>query len=330
MLAMKGKNTFIILAFVCGVGYFYFFTANTSESRPNNIYDENTNTQVCFEARSNESISSANIARGAIVVLAKGGKSEKDYKYLVLRNKSVRRHLWVKNFSDIIIFHEGNINENHQRYIQSQTDDMPIHFVNVSDIFSLFKKVNKSECPTSGDNFRDFTPGYHSMCYFWFIGFRQYVKEYSWLLRFDADCYAKSNFCEKLPLPNHYHFGVAEWRPLHSAPADRIAENKPDGKYVRGMKALVNRIANKHGLNKTFHTWTTPYNNVYYLNLNWLRNHVIVNDFMREVDASDCIYSSRWGDSPLWGAALTLAGERLEGNSLPIKYYHASHRTLVP
>lgn len=53
----------------------------------------------------------------------------------------------------------------------------------------------------------------------------------------------------------------------------------------------------------------------------------LVRDFMKAVDESNCIYSNRWGDMPLWGAALALINEPVR--FLNVSYYHWSHKIVV-
>ena len=139
--------------------------------------------------------------KGCIVTLAFGGFAKVDEynKTLVLRNKSVRDHLYtpvraadgtvVSAVADVIVFHEGNIWPSHQTYIQAATPDMPVRFVNISAVFADFHVVNNPLCPPSVlSDPKNTPPGYNSMCYFWFVAFRDYVKEYDWMLRFDDDC----------------------------------------------------------------------------------------------------------------------------------------------
>eukprot|EP01041_Mallomonas_annulata_P011133 gene11133-23271_t len=272
-----------------------------------------------------------NAKHGAIVMLAKGEQNKNNYKELIKRNQSIRDYIWKCCNTDIIIFHEGNINLQHQQYISSFTPTMPIKFINISVIFSQFKYINKTECPTTKQS-RRFNPGYHSMCYFWFISFKQYLRNYDWLFRFDADCQLISNSHNIIPPPasHNIYFSSSIWLDLQTEKYDMISPTKPDGEVVRGMKTFVQEFSSKmnvHSATANITTWRAPYTNVMYVNLTWLRSNPIINDFMDAVDASECIYSNRWGDSPLWGAAVVLADQPY--HLLPVPYYHGSHHVLV-
>lgn len=131
--------------------------------------------------------------KGCIVTLAFGHDDIREYnKTVVKRNKSVQDHLYTLNIkknavADVIIFHEGNIIKSHQDYIQSKTPEMPIIFVNISKVFQDFHFVSNPLCPPSIlSDTKNTPPGYNSMCYFWFIAFKDYLQEYDWMLRFDA------------------------------------------------------------------------------------------------------------------------------------------------
>ena len=161
--------------------------------------------------------------KGCIVTLSFGYDTLVKYdKTIILRNKSVRDHLYTiyttatgmtSAVADVIIFHEGNVWPSHQEYIQRATSDMPITFVNISTVFQDFHVVNNPLCPPSilSDQ-KNTPPGYNSMCYFWFVAFRDYVKQYDWMLRFDDDCVLGQNIRDNIHnLPSTVHFASPSW-----------------------------------------------------------------------------------------------------------------------
>jgi hypothetical protein len=99
------------------------------------------------------------------------------------------------------------------------------------------------------------------------------------------------------------------------------------GMVVRGLRNLTIEFANRNNIPGYIKSWKAPYTNVMYLNLNWLRNHSLINDYMKAVHDSGCIYGNRWGDLPLWGGAILLAKEPTTRLKLP--YFHGSHNTYV-
>ena len=276
--------------------------------------------------------------KGCIVTLAMGFNDLLLYNQtLSARNKSVRDHLHTyvgrtdkrKAVADVIIFHEGNIIQYHQDYIQSFTPDMPIKFINISSVFQQFHYVNNSICPPSSFSQLSVTPaGYHSMCYFWFLGFMEYVLKYEWMLRIDSDCVLSENARDVMTSLDRQKvsFASARWIALDKVKHDTISLAS-EGMVVRGMRILTENIAVKHGLFQQVKSWKAPYTNVFYMNLRHLRQNDIIAEYMKVVNESECIYSNRWGDMPLWGAAILLS--KKPRTKLYMKYFHGSHNVLV-
>lgn len=275
--------------------------------------------------------------KGCIVMLAFGFEKLISYnKTVLVRNRSIRDYLYSGALEDVIIFHEGNILMNHQAYIQSATPDMPIRFENISAVFQDFRVVNNSLCPPSILSDPKNTPrGYNSMCYFWFVAFRDYVKAYDWMIRIDDDCVLHQdvrNSIQQLRATTNVHFASPAWLDLsrgHVSRFDRISDKAggPEGMVVRGLRKLTVAFAEKHNYPRPIKSWKAPYTNVMYLDLDWLRNNTIITLFTQAVVDSGCIYGNRWGDLPLWGAALLLAQEPHTRFQFP--YYHGSHNTYI-
>ena len=271
-------------------------------------------------------------SRGAVVTLIKGNK-ETLFVELLKRNKSVYKYMW-KNAStiaatgpnpDIVLFYE-KIATKMKKYIQDATPRMPIKFVQIKfDGFGVFEKkraklVNPLCPPTETSS--TFHPGYHDMCRFWFIGFLDYVKMYDWVFRLDADCQLLTDVTTIMPGQmlssndlglHHRHTLIASpaWMNLLHEAADGVNRTS-DGDVVRGMGPFVRDFEKRYSLSKRpIDSWYAPYTNAVFMNTRWLRAHQslgaasssaggrlsqqdIVRQFMKEVDASNCIYSNRW------------------------------------
>ncbi len=268
--------------------------------------------------------------RGVVVTLTEGFTDLKKYnESLIPRNRLLKEHLYSKSHHvDYIIFHEGNVDESHQDYIQSGSPDLPLIFVNISSVFQDFHVVNNPFCPPSFLSHLENTPaGYHSMCYFWFVAFRDYVVDYDWMLRIDSDCELKEDARPVVyGLPATVHVASTSWIALDKVKFDEISDHG-EGMVVRGMKNLTITFARKHNLFNHVSSWKAPYSNLMYLNLNWLRNNTVITAFTAEVVATGCIYGNRWGDLPLWGAAVLLADQPCVRMKIP--YYHRSHNSHV-
>ena len=125
------------------------------------------------------------------------------------------------------------------------------------------------------------------------------------------------------------HISASVWIDLRNARTDYIRSNG-DGVFVRNMSQLVREFAveNALGTEKTsVTTWRAPYTNVMWVDLNWYRSSRLLLAFDEKVIKSQCIYSGRWGDLPLWGAKVFLLSENR--HNLNFTYHHLSHRIKV-
>ena len=269
-------------------------------------------------------------SRGAITVLAKVNSAiySDASKLLVQRNKLIRKYLWVPNKADVIVFHDDNMSTAHQEYIQSCTPDMPIYFIDITTVFTAYRRINNPICPTTIESMH-YSPGYHSMCYFWFVSFIEFLDNYQWMLRIDDDCHLISDVRHLIPpIHTNIHLAASRWLELDKFNFDTIAKNKQDGVVVKGLKRFLHKYIRKKSLSiDLVHTWVAPYTNVMYLDLQWAREHTLIRDFIRAVDHSGCIYSNRWGDLPLWGAVLVLTQQPV--HFLRVPYEHYSHHMTI-
>ena len=117
----------------------------------------------------------------AIFALTRGYPQEKSsYRSLIKRNTSIYEHInkFRDNPADIILFHEGNISSNDQKYINSFYPENLI-FKDVSQYFNV-KDLN-----LEGEE--KFNLGYRQMCRFNMYHIWEEVKEYDYILRVDED-----------------------------------------------------------------------------------------------------------------------------------------------
>lgn len=72
--------------------------------------------------------------------------------------------------------------------------EMKINFIDVKiEYFGIVfndckNKINNDLC-FFNSRFSKFRIGYKYMCYFWFIDFLDYIKDYKYLIRIDEDCF---------------------------------------------------------------------------------------------------------------------------------------------
>ena len=257
--------------------------------------------------------------KNAITVLTRGYGSNDGYEKLIHRNKQILSVFYNlldnKDDYDVIIFHEGNITQEQQNYIQSNTPEMPLRFTEVE---FLNKNINNPYCPNTNLS-NEFPLGYKNMCYFWSITFLEYLKNYDYIIRIDEDC-----FLEKLDpnvilnyKKNNVMFSSAQYE-------------KDDAKEVIiGLKEMFDGYLSKTGKTKK-NELTMPYTNFMVVNIPFFRDNEDVINILAEIKNSDCIFSNRWGDLPIWGYILSYFIDRpLYFEDKTVVYNHESHHVKI-
>jgi hypothetical protein len=250
-----------------------------------------------------------------IAVLTRGYDTLDEYSMLIKRNQCIAANLKDKS-THILIFHEGNIREEQQIYIQSQTPDLPLKFVSVVGVGF---KPEKSAIPKESSDW--FGLGYRHMCSFWFVDFWGLVGEYDVLLRIDEDCFVDFSI-------DDVFFGEGASSRLFIA-----GGTIEDCDFVTwGLNPFSLDFMNWHQFSKGKggRLPVGPCTNLMLFRLNKIREVPLFFQYVEEVDESEMIYRRRWGDLPLWGEAIYyIFGEDTFQIDTRIKYYHASHKAQV-
>lgn len=247
--------------------------------------------------------------KNAVVVLTRGYKKREKYDTLIQRN------LKLENFRndniDYIIFHEGNINEDDQEYINSKTNLLKFKFINVSECF-------RSDDIKFYEPTKNFNLGYRNMCNFWFCGFWKYVDMYDKILRIDEDCIFNSDYNMIFDIINENNVACyGKW--------------SIDFPFVtKGLNDFTLNFLRNNNIDASKKSPSGPYTNVYALNIRKLKENKLLKSYINEVYNSNNIYIYRWGDLPLWGEVLTYFYDKNQHEkSSEIKYYHGSHKESV-
>ena len=246
-------------------------------------------------------------SKNAIVVLTRGYDSPKKYKNLMARNRSLEAFHQANPHYDVLIFHEGNITESHQKYLQSKTT-LPLTFKTVSFQQTV---ANRPQCPNTPLS-DSFSYGYKNMCRFWSITFLEELKDYEYVIRIDEDCVLtqiKPDLIARYTRDKIY-FSSAHYQ----------TEDVED--VVVGMKdffdtRLEDRLPPPVRM---------PYTNVMIVNIPYFRQHTKIQELLSQIDESQCIFSNRWGDLPIWGYLLSYWVDPqhvMEDKTL--SYHHGSH-----
>jgi hypothetical protein len=263
--------------------------------------------------------------KNAIVALTRGYNDNANYGELINRNKAIYdiyySKLANKENMDVVLFNEGNITNEQQQYIQNQTPEMPIIFKTI--IFYDEKPIN-DKCPPMGAINR-FSIGYKNMCNFWSIEFLEYCKEYNYIIRIDEDCIIhrlESNLLQKYE-SNEIYFAFARM-------SDYGVIDVPE--YIVGMKEFFENFIEEHKITpyKSFQDIRCPYTNFMVVNIQFIRDNKFVMDCIEKIKNTNCIFSNRWGDLPIWGYILSLLIEEKNYlNDTEIQYFHSSHDVRV-
>ena len=250
--------------------------------------------------------------KSCIAVLTRGYDDISNYSSLIKRNEHISQNLDDKTI-DILIFHEGNITTEQQKYILEQTPTLNMNFVNISD--NAFKPEKSNILFEAAP---DFNLGYRHMCSFWFVDFWHYVKDYDFLLRIDEDCFINFNI-------NNI------FSQLHSY-SIVSGKNQKDWAFVTdGLNNFTLNFIQNNSNNYRFKQYEPklpygPYTNVVGMNLNKLSENKTLQKYIRMIDNSQMIYKRRWGDLPLWGEAIHyILGNDEYLIDTKIKYIHGSH-----
>lgn len=261
----------------------------------------------------------------AICILTRGYKHKYEYIDIILRNRALSNIL--KNESKLLhvdykIFHEGNITEAHQHFINKYSNLKNLEFINVSKEFDREIKANsKYTCKTKLSE--SFTQGYKSMCRFWTDRFFEYTKTYDFVARIDEDCIIK-----KIPIMQIIDYminnNVNYITPLNF--------EKDDPQVTVGLLDFTDEFIKKHNIkcNNKITLNNNPYTNMFLLNSNHYQNLEILRNFMSEVQYSNGIDVNRWGDHVIWGLIFKILGEdQSKMIRKDIQYIHGSFGEVV-
>jgi hypothetical protein len=261
--------------------------------------------------------------RNAITGLVRGYADPAGYEALIRRNQHIALHVLPvlgAADTDLILFHEGNIPESHQQFINAR-----------SGLASTFVDLRRTppgsgfdparELPNEAREMAGFRSGYRHMCHFWFIDFFDYLQGYRYVARIDEDCAV-------MALPDA--FGQMQAQGWVYAAGGVIPETDT---AIIGLAEFVHffRARQRHPFMAAPEVVSGPMTNLMFVDLAHFRADPNFIAFQQAVKASGMVYTHRWGDLPLWGEYLRLyvSPERLHLDWKDIRYYHGSHRQMV-
>ena len=260
-----------------------------------------------------------------ICTLTRGYNNLVNYETLIKHNNYIYENIYNKNSElyDVILFHEGNINNEHQIYIKSKTPLLPIIFINVSIEFSkdLDKTIGKYAKTLPNNN--SFPYGYKCMCRFWTYGFIKYTLNYKYVIRIDEDCFIynfENNIFNNMEMNNIYFYTA------------KVIDNFDESQnYAYGLKELTEDFKINNNNNNNINYTSVPYTNFCIIDVNYFSKSDLFNKFCNCIEDEGGIFISRWGDANIWGIYIYLDNIILNNFLVEdkVKYYHGSHGTII-
>ena len=265
----------------------------------------------------------------AIVTLTRGYNNLESYKSLIYRNKHIFENIVSKSEDDfdIIIYHEGNILQEHQTYISSQTPNLNLIFVDVKttspkSAFDDNKNIiNNNLCPPTIQS-NSFPLGYKHMCHFWSLDFLDYLKNYKYVIRIDEDCFVTKFDISLLNTMNSEHLYFVS----------PYFQGQDEQYVIVGLEKMWSEFILENNITpiKKFDEIRCPYTNFMVVDVEFIRNNSLIMKILQKIDNSHGIYSNRWGDLPIWGMILsTLVDGKHYFENKNICYFHASHNKII-
>jgi hypothetical protein len=287
----------------------------TEETRDEDTEEEETREEETTEEETREEERKKETNKLGIVVLTRGYEKKQDYKFLIMRNLSISKNLINKNIP-LLIFHEGNIQENHQKYILNSTPELSIQFIDISKTaFQLSNIPSNIYNPT-----KLFNINYRHMCHFWFVDVWHYLKDYNKIIRIDEDCIIKFNIDNIFNKLTNLVAIYGKWVPEQEYVSHKLND------FTR---ETIKHIANLDKLPPATIQSSGPYTNVMGLNLDLLNKNEYFLKYVDIVKKSGNIYIYRWGDLPLMGEVLRYFYPQLHLIDKNIKYFHGSHQKYI-
>ena len=257
-------------------------------------------------------------SRGAIVALVRGYKSLDGYSSLIARNKAIFEKInshALKHYP-LIIWHEGDIAPEHQRYIRAAEQNNDVRFVDISARFKLPEGV---QCEDLKEHWH---LGYRLMCKLHTWDIWQLAAEFDYVLRVDEDCIIKEiivdpfEWMARLELDCAFSLLVNDSHQL---------TNETLPMFVEAFTRQYNiPIRSDRPLTSCF-----PYTNVYMARTAFFRQpHV--SRLLRAAVLDRDFYINRWGDHIVLGLALNLFSIDCKIQPIHgIRYGHESHNSEI-
>jgi len=250
--------------------------------------------------------------KAAIVCLTRGYGNVLQYETLIKRNHKLFNNFNKRYDYPLIIFHEGNISPIHQNYIEKNSCDQKLIFVDIQDEFTWPEEIKQIR-----DN--RFNLGYRMMCRFHSYFIWEHLKEYEYVLRVDEDGFIEKldyNIFEHMIEKNLDYMTCRFMEEYHSLTNNTLPQ--------ACEKLLDNWTVKDYNQNENF--WI-PYTNLYTVKVSFFMQEK-VQSFLKSLTMDPNFLMNRWGDAPVHGITLKAFGAKTNFIEDCI-YEHGSHKCTV-
>ena len=228
----------------------------------------------------------------AIVALTRGYKELSGYTWLIERNRAIETHLNKKLEYPLVLFHEGNIPESHQRLIQAETKQ-EIIWKDISEVWY---------------------GGYEAMCQFQTFHIWNYCKDYDMIMRVDEDCIiqrAAANPFDQMGA--NVYLKTVYWEESHT---------ETNATLPQKIQSLTGQDPS------VFYNHKFPYTNVSAARVSFFTEKRM-NDLLYLIAMCPDQKKYRWGDLPVLGSVLNIFARGRVGTMEGLVYRHISHANVI-
>lgn len=256
--------------------------------------------------------------KAAIVILTRGYPQKEWYGKLIQRNAHIYEHFnkHLKQQYPLVIFHEGNIPEDHQKFIIENGKNSDVRFVNVSTHFQWPSYCNPDLMKDPG-----FYHGYRIMCAFNSVHIWNYCKEFDYIFRIDEDT-----------LIDHLSYDIFEYMESHDL--DYMV-----GRFCEETHTLTNTTIPSFAESISNEKWKVsdydqtelwvPYTNLYVARTKFFLQNEVQSFLNKLIENPDFFYN-RWGDHVVSGIVLKAFSSKEKIKIIPnFTYYHGSHHCIT-
>jgi hypothetical protein len=249
----------------------------------------------------------------AIYGLVRGHNKRYQYIKVIRRNRLLNQNL--SGSYDMIIFHEGDLDEDHLDLIRGESQN--VRFINVGDSsFRVPDHISKKNIPNDR-----FGIGYRHMCQFSAIDVWKYLRQYDYVMGLDDDGWIESSvkynifeYCRQ----NNYKFCYI----------DRSGDGHQP--TVATLPEFTREYVIKNDINincslEDIHLDDAIITHIFITDVSfWQRDDV--QKYLEAVSKSGGIYKYRWGDASIMSLAVKMFMEEKYVSKLDFfQYTHGNH-----